>query len=154
MNLKMTRVRDTAATRLRLANIRSLVKQLAADGPMLRDDICFFLGMSPSGGRKYIRELSDVGVIIGTSEAAGVPRLYTLNPDQDHVAAMLTAMAAPHAAPAGIAGAPTTGRIVITEPGRHLHVMLDDVQYKIKSTYRIPAPDPLLAALFGRGAPA
>lgn len=149
MNTKTTKMRDTSATRLRMENMRSLIKEVGDRGTMMRDEICFFLGYSPSGGRKYIRELSDAGIIIAPTPEAGEQRVYKLNPDPVYIATALAAMCAPHAGPADPGGAQITGRVVLSTPGRHLHVMRDDVQYKIKTTFKIPPPDPLIAHLFG-----
>lgn len=145
MNLKMTRVRDTAATRSRVAAIKKIVANLA-DGPMTQGAIFQFLNSSPSGARmsascarKYTSELRDAGIITSGPDVPTMPRIHTLNPDQAYVAAMLSAMYAP-----------VTGRAPVNEqPGCHIHVMGDGAPYKIKSMNRIPEPCPVLAHFFG-----
>lgn len=56
------RIRNTVATRRHAQNIKDLVVALASC-EMGFDEICDLLTLSPSGARKYMRELSDDGVI-------------------------------------------------------------------------------------------
>jgi hypothetical protein len=56
------RVRSTSATQRRIENMQKLIGELATH-EMLADEIAWFLKFSPSGARKYIRDLRDAGVI-------------------------------------------------------------------------------------------
>lgn len=48
--------RCTSATRKRADNMKALIENLRAVGTMGRDEFGLFLGFSPSGGRKYLRD--------------------------------------------------------------------------------------------------
>ena len=54
------RVRSTSATQRRIENMQKLIGELA-NHEMLADEIAWFLKFSPSGARKYIRDLRDAG---------------------------------------------------------------------------------------------
>src|SRR5262249_45278320 len=56
------RVRSTSATLRRIENMQKLIGELAMH-EMLADEIAWFLKFSPSGARKYIRDLREAGVI-------------------------------------------------------------------------------------------
>ena len=56
------RVRSTSATLRRIENMQKLIAELQQH-EMLADEIAWFLKFSPSGARKYIRDLRDAGVI-------------------------------------------------------------------------------------------
>ena len=50
------RVRSTSATQRRIENMQKLIGELSTH-EMLADEIAWFLKFSPSGARKYIRDL-------------------------------------------------------------------------------------------------
>ena len=56
------RVRSTSATQRRIENMQKLIGELSTH-EMLADEIAWFLKFSPSGARKYIRDLREAGVI-------------------------------------------------------------------------------------------
>jgi hypothetical protein len=56
------RVRSTSATLRRIENMQKLIGELSLH-EMLADEIAWFLKFSPSGARKYIRDLREAGVI-------------------------------------------------------------------------------------------
>ena len=56
------RIRSTSATQRRIENMQKLINELSTH-EMLADEIAWFLKFSPSGARKYIRDLREAGVI-------------------------------------------------------------------------------------------
>ncbi len=147
------RTRTTSATQRRTDNMRLLIVELGTR-EMLADDFCFFLKFSPSGARKYIRDLREAGVIElaryieGTATYLG-KAVYQITPVQLHIDAFLAEIAQPHrdAAPRRA----STGSPHTAGPGRHFHIMGDDVRYAIRVSRVKIARDPIVAALFGTG---
>lgn len=128
----MKKIRNTCTTRHRFANMRRLAAHMATAGAMTRDEACSFLCLTVSGGRKYLADLTDVGVLSVTYPSCRVAGIYTVHPDPVQVEALIAAMEPP-AAPA--AAAPAELAPIVIRP-----------------LFRIPTPDPLLAHLFGRAA--
>jgi hypothetical protein len=154
--------RCTSATRKRADNMKSLIENLRAVGRMGRDDFGLFLGMSPSGGRKYLRELAEDEMIhiVGFEEIMkngqpGAPT-FALNKDVALVDAYLLKL---ETAPqnlterrARVDHTSTGPRMqkVQAEDGRQVHMLRDDVEHKPRSArFKIPAHEPVLAAFFG-----
>ena len=148
------RVRSTSATLRRIENMQKLIHELSAH-EMLADEIAWFLKFSPSGARKYIRDLRDAGVIElaryieGTATYLG-KAVYQISPDPDRVKAFLAAIVQPKREGA----APRKERPGLREQnmagsGRHFHILADDTHYAIRVNRNPVARDPLVAALFG-----
>jgi DNA-binding transcriptional ArsR family regulator len=145
------RIRHTVATQRRLDNMRMLVEALG-QREMLADEICDLLKFSPSGARKYIRDLREDGVIElaryvdGTATYLGLA-VYTLTPDPERVRAFLAGLGQPQQlAP------PSRGRLnrfAAAGPGRHFHIIADDTHYAVRVSRVQVFRDPLVAALFG-----
>lgn len=159
MAIDMGRVRDTSATARRADNIRSIIDTLR-QVEMTRVDIQTLLKMSPSGGRKYTRELLESGVMmVAHTEVAPTPSAkghdqridyFKLTEDEDLIDKLLAAIVQSRAKKAEKSGPPKT-RVLTGDPTRHFHVLADDVHYQVKVPHKkIPAPDPLLAHFFGR----
>ena len=93
------RVRSTSATLRRIENMQKLIGELSLH-EMLADEIAWFLKFSPSGARKYIRDLREAGVIElaryieGTATYLG-QAVYQLTPDPERVKAFLAAIVQP-----------------------------------------------------------
>ena len=93
------RVRSTSATLRRIENMQKLIGELSMH-EMLADEIAWFLKFSPSGARKYIRDLREAGVIElaryieGTATYLG-KAVYQLTPDPERVRAFLAAIVQP-----------------------------------------------------------
>lgn len=154
--------RCTSATRKRANNMKALIENLRAVGRMGRDEFGLFLGQSPSGGRKYLRELADDGlVIIVAFEDArpgqkNGPPIFSLTPDAAAVDAYLLKL---ERIPdnlterrASIDHTSTGPRMqkVQAEDGRQVHMLRDDVEHKPRSArFKIPAHEPVLAAFYG-----
>jgi predicted transcriptional regulator len=134
----------------RLEKIRKLVTALQ-DRDMRREDIADLLAMGPSGVRKYIADLRESGVMEiaryadGTATFLGYAE-YRLALGVDETREYL----------ANLAAAPTSGRkdriselaLAERDPKRHIHIMQDDEYYQVRVSRSIPAPDPLVVALF------
>ncbi|MEC5163683.1 hypothetical protein ACFDR9_003434 [Janthinobacterium sp. CG_23.3] len=148
------RVRSTSATLRRIENMQKLIGELSLH-EMLADEIAWFLKFSPSGARKYIRDLRDAGVIElaryieGTATYLG-KAVYQLTPDPERVRAFLAAIVQPKREGA----APRKDRPGLREQsmagnGRHFHILADDTHYAIRVNRGPVMRDPLVAALFG-----
>jgi DNA-binding Lrp family transcriptional regulator len=148
------RVRSTSATQRRIENMQKLIGELSTH-EMLADEIAWFLKFSPSGARKYIRDLREAGVIElaryieGTATYLG-KAVYQISPDPERVKAFLAAIVQPKREGA----APRKERPGLREQamagtGRHFHILADDTHYAIRVNRSPVARDPLVAALFG-----
>lgn len=145
--------RNTVATRARVQLMVDLIEELRDKPTMLRDEIHFFLGFSPSACRKYIIDLRRAKVIIDAGNEPGKTPfhkgqlIFAINPDVDLVDAFLAKLteAGPAMPARQVAKALPGG----DNPNRHIHIMADDVSHPFRLSRRIPAPDPLLAHLFG-----
>lgn len=153
----ISRVRDTSATARRADNIREIVA-------LMRNSLMTFAGiqevlrMSPSGTRKYVRELitSDVIMIDHTDT---IPRIAGKGAEQTVHYFRLTDDEAKITRLMGMLSAPRTEKkkgdprkpTLTGDPSRHFHIMMDDTHYAVKPQSKLPAPDPLLAAFFGMG---
>ena len=140
----------TAAGKRRMESIHELVKELAK-GPMRRDKISEFLKVGPTYGRGLTLQMERDGLIIGTKFSPNIQCNYSLNPNAAFVAQILAFRYTPPSEQKNAAGI-KTGRIVVETPVSHIYVMAEDEKAHVKTNIRIPAPDPLLAHLFGRAA--
>jgi DNA-binding Lrp family transcriptional regulator len=148
------RVRSTSATLRRIENMQKLVAELQQH-EMLADEIAWFLKFSPSGARKYIRDLRDAGVIElaryieGTATYLG-KAVYQLTPDPERVKTFLAAIVQPkrEGAPPR-KERPSLREQAMAGAGRHFHILADDTHYAIRVNRAPVTRDPLVAALFG-----
>ena len=154
--------RCTSATRKRADNMKALIENLRAVGTMGRDEFGLFLGFSPSGGRKYLRELTEDEMIhiVGFEEVMkngqpGAPT-YALNKDAAVVDAYLLKLEkmpqnlTERRAQVDHTSAGPRMQKVQAEDGRQVHMLRDDVEHKPRSArFKIPAPDPVLAHFYG-----
>jgi DNA-binding Lrp family transcriptional regulator len=148
------RVRSTSATLRRIENMQKLIAELQ-NHEMLADEIAWFLKFSPSGARKYIRDLRDAGVIElaryieGTATYLG-KAVYQLTPDAERVKAFLAAIVQPkrEGAPPR-KERPSLREQSMAGSGRHFHILADDTHYAIRVNRGPVMRDPLVAALFG-----
>jgi hypothetical protein len=128
------RVRSTSATLRRIENMQKLIAELTQH-EMLADEIAWFLKFSPSGARKYIRDLREAGVIElsryveGTATYLG-KAVYQLTPDPERIAAFLAAIAQPkrEGAPPR-KERPGLREQAMAGSGRHFHILADDTHY-------------------------
>ncbi|CAN7458053.1 winged helix-turn-helix domain-containing protein [Pseudoduganella sp. LjRoot289] len=148
------RVRSTSATLRRIENMQKLIAELQQH-EMLADEIAWFLKFSPSGARKYIRDLRDAGVIElaryieGTATYLG-KAVYQLTPDPERVKMFLAAIVQPkrEGAPPR-KERPSLREQAMAGAGRHFHILADDTHYAIRVNRGPVTRDPLVAALFG-----
>lgn len=150
----MPRIRHTVATQRRLDNMRLLVEALG-QREMLADEICDLLKFSPSGARKYIRDLREAGVaelaryVDGTATYIGMA-VYTITPDAERVRTFLAGLAQPRA-PAPLSRG-RLNRFAAAGAGRHFHIIDDDTHYAVRVSRVQVFRDPLVVALFGPAA--
>jgi len=148
------RVRSTSATLRRIENMQKLIGELSLH-EMLADEIAWFLKFSPSGARKYIRDLREAGVIElaryieGTATYLG-KAVYQLTPDPERVRTFLAAIVQPkrEGAPPR-KERPSLREQSMAGSGRHFHILADDTHYAIRVNRGPVVRDPLVAALFG-----
>lgn len=135
------RTRVTSATARRTANIICLIAVLRKNDKMTFDSISEHLRMSPSGTRKYVRELIDADVLREVDH-----RVYSLH-SANLVEAFESALALaqkPRSALPVKNGSPQPCGVTV-------HIMSDDTHYQIKRPKVVCMRDPLVAALFGSG---
>lgn len=151
---KWARLRSTSATERRVDNFKLLLKAME-ETPLMSDQISALLKFSPSGTRKYVREMREAGAIEikcfveGTATYVGRP-LYQLG-EPARVAQFLVDIQSQNGVgKPGPKAAIATSAQHLADKSRHFHVMADDVHYAIKVTRIGPVVrDPLVAALFG-----
>jgi hypothetical protein len=144
MTLATTNDRRTVR---RTANLRRLVGELQRR-TLSRDDIAEELGQSGSGVRGYVRDLLPLVEVIEGGRT--VQRRYRLTADAQCVAAFLAGLdEAPQQRGARQKASRAQLAVAQRDPGRHLHLMEDDVDFAIRVS-RLPVMrDPMVAALFG-----
>lgn len=147
------RTRNTIPTRRRLDNLRRLIASFSLS-QMEAADICDLLQFSPSGARKYIRDLREARVIEvaryidGTTKYLGRP-LYKLTADQVLITAFMAQLNSElPAAPRSYAPKP----IKELGAGCRLHIMADDTHYAVRVSRAPAVRDALVAAFFGPAA--
>lgn len=148
----LARTRNTVATRRRLDNIRTIIAALGGT-EMDIDALCDLLHFSPSGARKYIRELRAVGVMEigryadGTVTYLGRAMFRLADPSRvDDFLSMLNADVTPPQRK------PSVKRQPPDLAGRNIHIMADDSRYPLRVSRVVVARNPLVAALFGPAA--
>ncbi len=137
------RVRQTSAVERRAENMRKVVELLKAS-EVTRIEVQLALALSPSGARSYIRELRDNEVMIldrceprayaHYRDHSPGEAIFRINSDEQLVARFLARICEPKRMRKAVAS-----KTIDAEPGRHIHVMADDVNYSIKPpVMRIP----------------
>src|SRR5262249_30690652 len=131
------RVRSTSATQRRIENMQKLIGELSTH-EMLADEIAWFLKFSPSGARKYIRDLRDAGVIELARYIEGTATylakaVYQISPDPERVKAFLAAIVQPKREGAPVRKERASQREQnMAGTGRHFHILADDTHYAIR----------------------
>ncbi|WP_295991644.1 ArsR family transcriptional regulator [Rugamonas sp.] len=146
------RTRDTLNTRRRLENLRCLIDAFGAR-QMEAADICDLLKFSPSGARKYVRELREDRIIevarhIDSTATYLGKVIYKLTLDEAKIAALLAEIDQPSRAPTRKQYKPVKPAPP-SVPGRSVHIIGDDTHYAVRLARIVPARDPLFEALFG-----
>jgi hypothetical protein len=147
----MSRARHVTPGRTaeRLENIRKLVTALLTR-QLMREDIADLLQVGPSGVRKYVADLGDriavARYVDSTATFIGFP-VYCLAITGGEARAYLLGLSAQ--APSRRKGRISELTLAERDPARHVHIMRDDAHFAVRVTRAIPAPDPLIAALFG-----
>lgn len=136
------------STLVRIDNMKILLDYLATT-EMTERDMCDLLSYSQSGARKYKIDLLAAGVIElvrydgGTREKLGTA-VFSITADKNVIESFRLNLLSgdPKAAP-------TSNVTKDKYPGRHFHVMSDDVHYAIRVDRMVIRRDPLVAALYG-----
>lgn len=137
------------------ANLILLIDQLK-QSDLLRKDFQEIIGLSPAGQRKYARMLLEAGVTVIADYIDPTPNyvgdaLYRLTDNNEHVLFYLAMVRDPASKFKRTGGRKSNFNKALTDPTRHIHLAVDDVAYPVRvAPCRIPAPDPLLAAFYGR----
>ena len=150
--------RNTTATERRVGLMRALIAEFGARD-MATDEVCAFLGFSPSGTRKYLQDLRAAFLVEVAHHVerhnSHVPMpIYRLTADKDRVTHFLQLLAAP-GHKKSMAGRPSNLSLAQRAPGRHLHILEDDQVLPLRLHKDGPIiHEPVLAAFFGlsRGA--
>jgi predicted transcriptional regulator len=143
----MTRARHVTPGRTaeRMEKIRKLVTALQ-EGQLPHDQVGPMLELGPSGVRKYLMDLrGKVQLTVDRGE-----RVLRLAMTSDAARAYLDSLT-PKAPTSGRKGRVSELALAERDPRRHIHIMQDDEYYQVRVSRSIPAPDPLVVALFGAG---
>jgi len=137
-------------TAARLRRLRILLTAFL-DRQLMREDIADLLCLSPSGVRKYVKDLAGIiGVaryVEGTETFIGFP-VYQLAIRSDQVEEFLEQMTAT-APTRTYPGRPSSLSRASKDPRRHFHILADDAHYAIRVSRAPVTRDPMVAAFFG-----
>jgi hypothetical protein len=126
----------------RLEKIRKLVAALQ-EGQLPHDQVGPLLELGPSGVRKYLADLrGKVQLTVDRGE-----KVLRLAITSDSAQAYLDSLA-PKVPTSGRKGRVSELALAERDPKRHIHIMRDDEYYQVRVSRSIPAPDPLVVALF------
>ncbi len=141
--------RKTSNTTRRIQNMITIVEELRKR-EMIAEEIGFLLKYSPSGTRKYIRDLREAGVVevarhIGATENYIGKSVYAVSQDAGHVKGFLLAITLKKKS------APVKEAVLVPKmpAGSTLHVMDDDMPNRVRIHRKPARRDDLVAALFG-----
>jgi hypothetical protein len=141
----MTRARHVtpSATAERLERVRTLITALLVSD-LSRDQIGSLLKVGPSGVRKYLADLGAKVKIIGAL-GAQVCRLAISVDEARAYLAVLAIQAQARPAPKPRA---TMLDLAARDQSRHIHIMLDDEDFKPRMFRGLPAHEPMMAHFF------
>jgi hypothetical protein len=145
--------RTTVNTLQKANRMRRLVAEFRTRD-LSTDGVCKFLELTASGARSYIYPLRDANVIAlhhweRRSEKSAPMATYRITGDELVIAEYLTTLQQP--GPPKPPKPPTVPRnFKSARPVYQMHILADDEPHRARRIIKIPAPDPLLAALFGR----
>jgi hypothetical protein len=159
MAIDLSRVRDTSATARRFENIHAIINKLR-EGEMTRVDIQALLKFSPSGARKYCREMISAGVMV-ISHIEEIKQHAVRGKDQqvqhfrltddEEIIANVLALIVKESNNKEKVDKPKE-RVTTGDTSRHFHIMSDDTYYAVKVPHKkIPAHTELMAAFYGMG---
>lgn len=126
----------------RIANLKALVTEFGKRN-LMKDDISFMFGFSPSGARSYAAELVSHEIIFVCDRIkahrgrAGEP-VYQLSADSSAVASFLIAL--------DTSAPKRPKKVKVSQEsrmaGRHLHILADDERFAVRVSRDQPKPDP------------
>lgn len=148
-----TRTRSTRSTARRLVNVRILLEHLLVIDELSFDEISLLLKLSPSGSRKYIKDLRQSGLLIVAridcvgSQTHGTTYFRLCNNKEKVRKALdLILETTSHTPIAKSVRTPLRG----STDGRNFHIMLDDTEYQIKTpAIKPPKHDDLMSLFYG-----
>ncbi len=165
----ISRVRETSATQRRLDNFKKLIDELLIND-MTADEMGALLKFSPSGTRKYIRDLREIGILELAAYIEGTPTylgraVFRVVDDEERLAEFLKRIevteqeAKVRKERRGISSEEVAAARKLTVfdqmagQGRRFHILADDTHYAIRvdPNGKAVSRDPLTAALFGDG---
>ena len=126
----------------RIERVRKLILALQVS-ELSRDEIGGLLSIGSSGVRKY---MVDLGGIVESVHVDG-QLICRLTSDAAKVANFLAILDA-QVPPRPIKPRACALAIAAKDPARHFHIMEDDVEFPVRVSRKIPAPDPVLARFF------
>lgn len=151
------RERYTRATARRLENVRILLERLKVTEELSFDEISVLLKLSPSGLRKYVKDLRQSGILIlARIDCVGSltpgTAYYRLCNNKEKIKSVLARISetladVPIAEPVQTSQA--RARALSTE-GRQFHILRDDTEYQIRTpALKPPKHDQLLSLFYG-----
>lgn len=120
---------DRVRTPARIEGMKTLIAALQVRD-MIIDDVCELLQFSPSGARKYIRDLQDGFVLEVYAAGAEHKRTYRLVDDEAAVQAFIERLAMGRTLARAAARSPIAR--AQRDTTRHFHLMRDDAYFAVK----------------------
>lgn len=134
------------ATKRRIENMRALIAEISTRD-MDALEICELIQFTRSGGRKYIRDLTRVGVIcvLPKGPNRNETPVFRLVGNADCIAKFMASIdrPLPTAAPRKAMPPP------VAVPGSCVHICADDLNHTFRINRKPVQRDPLVAAIFG-----
>lgn len=137
----------------RIAQIKKLIDGLRAR-EMMRDEISNLLGNSPSGTRKYLRDLRDLGIVQIARYAEGTANflggaVFGLVDDEARIADFIESIERTQELPVHTGPSRSGLDKAQPDPTRHFHILQDDVAFQVRISRAPVMRDPMVTALFG-----
>lgn len=134
-------------------NMKRLIQELRVR-TMTSLDMSALLGFSKSGGRKYLNDLANAEIIevvgqlegVNSAKKAQCTFVYGMRKDEE-IEKRIAKMIADE--DVGIVLKPVKKAVAPPKEPRNIHLMADDMPFKVRSEATPIMRDPLVAALFG-----
>jgi len=141
----MTRARYVTPSRTAERNERTRQLILALQERNLRrDEIGSLLKIGPSGVRKYLADLCQLVELVRDADE----QVFRLTADADKARAFLASLEALPVARPVKNRPPTPMELAARDPARHIHIMHDDEEFKVRIQRGLPAHEPMMAHFF------
>jgi hypothetical protein len=109
-----------------------------------RDEIGSLLKIGPSGVRKYLADLCQMIELVRDSDEP----VCRLRADEEKARAFLASLEAQPVSRPMKNRPPTPLELAARDPSRHIHVMRDDEEFKVRIHRGIPSHEPVMAHFF------